>query len=105
MPTAIEKYKAGIRRRKAEDRRDTSMRVERAAHRIGLILGLIAAPWTTMGIKVGPVPISGIAAAGALLIDLLVFPEGAFWVGALGIVEGLGAADLTNAVAAARVSP
>ncbi len=105
MATALEKYKATIRRRAAEERRDTALRLERTAHRVGMIIGLIIAPWTTMGRKVGPVPISGIMALGALGIDLLVFPEGALWVGALGIVEGMGAADLTNMVASARVSP
>ena len=103
--TALEKYKAGIRRRSAEDRRDSSMRMERVAHRMGMVLGLIVAPWTTMGMKVWGIPVSGIAAAGALVVDLLVFPEGAIWVGMLGIVEGMGAADLTQMIASARVAP
>jgi hypothetical protein len=105
MANALQKYKAGINRRAKEDRRDSAMRMERAAHRGGMIIGLIVAPWLTMGRMLGPIPVGGAIGTGALLVDVIAYPEGALWSMLTGITEGLGAADLVGAVAAARSGP
>jgi len=49
--------------------------------------------------------INGAAGGVALLIDVIAYPEGILWAFLTGAVEGLGAADLVGAVAAARVAP
>lgn len=105
MPTALEKYKSGIMRRKREDRKDSAMRMERASQRAGMLVGLIVAPWLTMGRKVGPIPIGGAIGAVALLIDVIAYPEGVLWAFAIGATEGIGAADVVGAVASARAAP
>jgi hypothetical protein len=64
---------------------------------------MAVAPHTTMGIKLGPVPLSAIIAVPAAIIDIAVAPEHPLAVLVLGIAEGLGMAEIP--AASARLRP
>lgn len=96
----LAKYKATVAARTRRERAEGGRRMERAATKGGQVVGLVAAPHLTMGVKLGPIPLAAIIGLPAALLDIALAPEHPLIVFALGLAEGLGMAEIPSASAA-----
>lgn len=103
MPTQLEQYKSRQAARRRTERTEASRRVERGVTKVGQVVGMAAAPHTTMGLKLGPIPVSAILSVPAAIVDVALAPKHPVAVFFLGLFEGLGFAEIP--AASARLRP
>lgn len=99
----LTEYKAGQARRRGRERNEGLRKMDRAAAKTGIVVGLAAAPHTTSGIKLGPIPLSAVLGVPAVIIDIAFAPKHPLAVFVLGLLEGLAMADIP--AASARMRP